>query len=467
MANSERREWHACLLWAGLLLTVPVMLGLLQTREAHVGWLSPIHATVLGGAVSLLATAFAGRRGRELHAGKRSGLVAYGLLVCGMLIFVLGSIGLSAPPEVFIVAGFGVGVGKALAFLLWARLFSSLPLSSMLLHSSAACLVAGVAGWLLMGLRFEWAAIAAIAVPAIAGVAYGCSGATLLPPPPAIEDETQKRGRGHLPWRPIIIMALVGFVAALGPIATFGVTVSLEAVALMPVGALALSALLWMRAFRSEFLLKASFAVYGLGFLILLFFARCSMAAGFLVSMSYWGMALFVFWFLCNEAHERALSVSWTFGISFALLDIMQLIGYVLPQLGLAVPSANEGGTLGVFTVAALALAIAGAALWASEHVGQGHWVRRQVSADPVGIPHTAKAGESELAFKCRLSGQTHGLTLREEEILVLLLERNTIDQIAHCLFVSGNTVKTHVKHIYGKMGVHNRDELREAVLGS
>lgn len=65
------------------------------------------------------------------------------------------------------------------------------------------------------------------------------------------------------------------------------------------------------------------------------------------------------------------------------------------------------------------------------------------------------------------MSGQARGLTFREEEILVLLLERNTINQIAHQLFLSGNTVKTHVKHIYGKMGVHNRDELRTAVLGS
>lgn len=464
MVNSERREWHGCLLWAGLLLAVPAILGLFQARDASVGWLSPIHAVVLGGSVSLLAAAFAGRHGRELHACKQSGLVAYGLLACGMLIFVLGSIGLPVPSEVFIAAGFGVGVGKALAFLLWARLFSSLPLSSMLLHSSAACLVAGLAGWLLMGLRFEWKAVIAVAAPLIVGVAYRCSCATLPSHPSSTEGQLRDQERGHLPWRPIIIMALVGFVAALGPIATFGIIVALEAAALMPVGALALGALLWMKAFRSEFLLKASFAIYGLGFLILLFFAQCSMAAGFLVSMSYWGMALFVFWFLCNEAHERAFSVSWTFGISFALLDVMQLFGYALPQLGLAVPTANEGGALGVFAVAALALAIAGAALWASEHVGQGHWARRQVGVD---MPCAAKAGESELAFRCRMSGQAHGLTLREEEILVLLLERNTIDQIAHRLFVSGNTVKTHVKHIYGKMGVHNRDELRKAVLGS
>ena len=167
-------------------------------------------------------------------------------------------------------------------------------------------------------------------------------------------------------------MALVGFVAALGPIATFGITVTLEEVALLPMGALTLGFLIWVKAFRSEYLLKAAFAVYGVGFLLPLVHSEWSILAGFIVSMSYWGMALFVFWFLCNDVREKKSPTGWTFGVSFALLDIMQLVGYVLPQMGLVVPSANEGGALGVFTIAAIALAVAGAALWATEHVGQG-----------------------------------------------------------------------------------------------
>lgn len=465
--KSERREWHCSLFFAGLILTIPALSSLLPASMPFDGGISHIHAALLGGTTALLIAALASRCGREMCSQKRFAWLAYGLLSGGMIVLALESVGAAVGSWCSIAAGFALGAGKAWAFLLWAHLFSRLPLSSMLAHSSAACLFAGVLAWLVMGLRAEWIIAVAVAIPFILATAYVYSCSTLPLYSSREESDVQLHKVGHLPWRPIIIMALAGFVAALSPIATFGITVALEEVALLPVGALALVSLIWVKAFRSEYLLKTAFAVYGIGFLLPLVRSEWSILAGFIVSVSYWGMALFVFWFLCNDVREKKSPSDWTFGVSFALLDVMQLIGYILPQMGLVVPSANEGGALGVFTIAAIALAIAGAALWATEHVGQSHWSRQLVGPDVSEASLSAKPGESELAFRCRISGQAHGLTFREEEVLVLLLERHTIEQIAHQLFVSGNTVKTHVKHIYGKMNVHNRDELRNAVLGS
>ena len=48
-------------------------------------------------------------------------------------------------------------------------------------------------------------------------------------------------------------------------------------------------------------------------------------------------------------------------------------------------------------------------------------------------------------------------LSKREQEILSLLCENRTNAEIAQALVVSINTVKTHLQHIYGKLGVHNR----------
>ena len=48
-------------------------------------------------------------------------------------------------------------------------------------------------------------------------------------------------------------------------------------------------------------------------------------------------------------------------------------------------------------------------------------------------------------------------LSQRELEILHLLAERQTNAEIAQVLTVSVNTVKTHLQHIYDKLGVHNR----------
>ena len=48
-------------------------------------------------------------------------------------------------------------------------------------------------------------------------------------------------------------------------------------------------------------------------------------------------------------------------------------------------------------------------------------------------------------------------LTKREVEVLELLARGNTYDQIAEKLFVSQETIKSHLKHIYSKLNVSNK----------
>lgn len=56
------------------------------------------------------------------------------------------------------------------------------------------------------------------------------------------------------------------------------------------------------------------------------------------------------------------------------------------------------------------------------------------------------------------------GLTAREAEILGLLVRGRTLPYIANELFVTTGTVKTHVRHIYEKSLVNNRQELLDKV---
>lgn len=51
-------------------------------------------------------------------------------------------------------------------------------------------------------------------------------------------------------------------------------------------------------------------------------------------------------------------------------------------------------------------------------------------------------------------------LTEREEQVLRLLVERNTYQDISHNLGISRETVKCHVRKLMGKLGVSNRTEL-------
>ena len=52
------------------------------------------------------------------------------------------------------------------------------------------------------------------------------------------------------------------------------------------------------------------------------------------------------------------------------------------------------------------------------------------------------------------------GLTPREQEVLSLLADGKTNDEIATDLVISPHTVARHREHLMGKLGLHNRSEL-------
>ena len=60
----------------------------------------------------------------------------------------------------------------------------------------------------------------------------------------------------------------------------------------------------------------------------------------------------------------------------------------------------------------------------------------------------------------CRAIIERHKLSKRESEILPLALRGRTGERIASELFIAKSTVDTHLRRIYGKCGVHSRQEL-------
>ncbi|QDP97816.1 response regulator transcription factor [Microlunatus elymi] len=73
--------------------------------------------------------------------------------------------------------------------------------------------------------------------------------------------------------------------------------------------------------------------------------------------------------------------------------------------------------------------------------------IGRLVAARP---PRSGSTTRSELAAR---------LTEREQEVLVLIARGLSNAEIARALVVSGATVKTHVGHVFAKLGVHARSQ--------
>lgn len=65
---------------------------------------------------------------------------------------------------------------------------------------------------------------------------------------------------------------------------------------------------------------------------------------------------------------------------------------------------------------------------------------------------------------RCVHIGARYDLTQREIEVMQMICIGRSRTFIAETLFVSENTVKSHVSHIYGKLGIHSKQELQNMI---
>lgn len=91
------------------------------------------------------------------------------------------------------------------------------------------------------------------------------------------------------------------------------------------------------------------------------------------------------------------------------------------------------------------------------------------------GLASLADSGEEALTIeppknaapfrdRCAVLIERYGLTEREGEVFVLLAKGRNTEHIQKKLFISGNTAKTHILHIYRKMGISSQQSLIDQV---
>lgn len=78
----------------------------------------------------------------------------------------------------------------------------------------------------------------------------------------------------------------------------------------------------------------------------------------------------------------------------------------------------------------------------------------------PDDLYHSTEKGPSRITLRCKILQEEYRLTSRETEIMELIVRGYSVARIAEEHVVSENTVRTHYKHIYAKLGIHKKQEL-------
>ena len=87
-------------------------------------------------------------------------------------------------------------------------------------------------------------------------------------------------------------------------------------------------------------------------------------------------------------------------------------------------------------------------------------------SRDPAFSGETKTGSAVIAAYGLRSLIAAYPLTQREMDIVMMVLRGFSNKEIAHHFSIAEQTVKDHLKHVYGKVGVHQRTALCAKLLG-
>lgn len=199
---------------------------------------------------------------------------------------------------------------------------------------------------------------------------------------------------------------------------------------------------------------------------------------------SYYFVALLITYLVAEVAHVRRVSpyvlMGVTMGVARVFLAVALLGGFAAAVAG-GGPSDEGEHTMRFLVIIVVVLYALCMALvffsrdrkrrreGAGQPAGQdGPGVDGALAAAQADAAATqadaASEGERALESRCAAVAREGGLTEREAEVLVCLARGRTKAYIAEALFVTENTVRSHVRNIYSKLGIHTRQQLIDLV---
>lgn len=170
--------------------------------------------------------------------------------------------------------------------------------------------------------------------------------------------------------------------------------------------------------------------------------------AGAVVIAGYTTFDLLLWVLFSQIAHARSRSALQTLAVTRLLAVVCYVAGAAVGIVLVGNDGTHHGYVLQETTLMGYLVVIATVMLLSSKDM----WI---LSGMGVAEPLSEEAKEQRLA----IWWEEKGLTPREREIALLLVAGRTQPWIAESLCISENTVGTHVRHIYQKLEVHDRQQ--------
>lgn len=386
------------------------------------------------------------------------------LISCGMILL-LGFF-LSSNLPLLVTAGILVGAGTTCCFICWEHVFSfgsSRQGEHRIIAGSAASIFAFA---LLFSfgdgtLLFSVALLAFVNLALLyASLAAGRRNPEEEPSVAPCEPATLSDLRARF-GKPLLCIVMIGIISPVLGGAASPQPLALEENCLLVLSANLLSALIlgiiWF-VFRRKTSISRTYVIL-FPLLVTALLLLPFIAAPFRIVIIFIGSFSFTFFSIIMMVWCITASKQWHMGLT-GVYALFGGVTYGSRMIGLWLASAISGSSLSQETqiFASVAILLYGCSLVMFVLARKG--AEKTASDTSAATP----SGTDVLREVCQQLAEAYGLSPRQSEVLDLLVHGYDVPSTAKKLFISENTVRTHMKKIYTLMDVHSKQEIIDAV---
>lgn len=372
------------------------------------------------------------------------------------------SVGLPAYGEEALLAYRGISrVCAACVIVMWGSEFSALGPLRITAYTLASFLVACVAYLAVDATAgFLRVVLIALLLPASMALLFRVKRFEAAPQKPPLSNGL--RSFVSQTWRVLLVFYLFGVVtwivilnsqAKLGYGEPLGMFVALGSFLIV---ALLLGTSLVLRStFSLSYIYKLVFPVVmiGVGLIIAFSFERSIGPA--LVSVGYTCFDLFCFVMIADASGKTSVNPIRAFGWCRAVESGVPLFALGIIFAAQSVLNIEENILIYMFVIACIVVLAASFLL-----EKKGIFERDHLNPD-IDYP---RAEVIVFARQCEKAIEDYSLSMREAEVLSLLVRGRSVPHIAERLYIARSTVKTHITRIYQKLGVDSRQEMIDVI---